>query len=295
MSAPPPAQAGDGAIDEDPIDRPHSPSPKRRNLAAIAAVLGQIGRSGERFIPEWIPYCGAAPVPAEWLARWNLDPLLLGALALAAALHFRSGDIVRGTDHAKFAAALVVLAIIFISPLCALSSALFSVRTAHHLLLIGVAAPLLVLSRPSAAARLPGDLTIWTAAQTLAIWLWHAPPAYEAALSSDLVYWTMQLALIASAVGFWAAIRRAPAPSAAIALVVTMLQMGLLGAIITFAGRPLYAPHLLTTSAWGLSPLQDQQIAGLVMWIPASAIYLAAALLLLMRSLRHEQGPRPAA
>ena len=101
-------------------------------------------------------------------------------------LHFRSGDIVRGTDRAKFAAALVVLAIIFISPLCALSSALFSVRTAHHLLLIGVAAPLLVLSRPSTAARLPGDLTIWTAAQTLAIWLWHAPPAYEAALSSDL-------------------------------------------------------------------------------------------------------------
>jgi len=54
--------------------------------------------------------------------------------------------------------------------------------------------------------------------------------------------------------------------------------MGLLGALITFAGTPLYAPHAVSTLAWGLTPLEDQQLAGLVMWAPAAALYLAAAL-----------------
>jgi putative membrane protein len=62
-----------------------------------------------------------------------------------------------------------------------------------------------------------------------------------------------------------------------------MVQMGLLGALLTFAARPLYAPHLASTAAWGFSPLEDQQLAGLVMWAPAAGIYLGAALWLLAR------------
>jgi len=54
--------------------------------------------------------------------------------------------------------------------------------------------------------------------------------------------------------------------------------MGLLGALITFAGAPLYAPHAVSTLAWGLTPLEDQQLAGLIMWAPAAVFYLAAAL-----------------
>jgi putative membrane protein len=67
-----------------------------------------------------------------------------------------------------------------------------------------------------------------------------------------------------------------------------MVQMGLLGALITFAGEPLYAPHLLTTAAWGLTPLEDQQLGGLIMWAPAAAVYLVAALLVAGRWLRDE-------
>ncbi|MDQ8028281.1 MAG: cytochrome c oxidase assembly protein [Brevundimonas sp.] len=59
--------------------------------------------------------------------------------------------------------------------------------------------------------------------------------------------------------------------------------MGLLGALLTFADDALYAPHLLTTLAWGLTPLEDQQTAGLIMWAPAAALYLAAALIILGR------------
>jgi putative membrane protein len=66
--------------------------------------------------------------------------------------------------------------------------------------------------------------------------------------------------------------------------------MGLLGALITFAGGALYAPHLLVTQAWGLTPLQDQQLAGLIMWVPAAGLYLGAALFLAQRWLAREAG-----
>ena len=64
-----------------------------------------------------------------------------------------------------------------------------------------------------------------------------------------------------------------------------MLAMGLLGAVLTFAGQAVYAPHFYTTLAWGMTPLEDQQAAGLIMWAPASALYLFAALAVLGRML----------
>jgi putative membrane protein len=57
-----------------------------------------------------------------------------------------------------------------------------------------------------------------------------------------------------------------------------MVAMGLLGALITLSSVPLYAAHFATTAPWGLTPLEDQQIGGLIMWAPASAVYLVAAL-----------------
>jgi putative membrane protein len=91
----------------------------------------------------------------------------------------------------------------------------------------------------------------------------------------------MQLSLLVSAFLFWRAVLQSGVSGSVAALLATMVQMGLLGALITFAGAPLYAPHWLTTTAWGLTPLEDQQLAGLIMWVPAAAVYLAAALMLL--------------
>jgi putative membrane protein len=70
------------------------------------------------------------------------------------------------------------------------------------------------------------------------------------------------------------------------ALLATTVLMGLLGALLTFAPVALYAPHTLTTAAWGLTPLEDQQTAGLIMWIPAAGVYLASALSILAGVLR---------
>ena len=77
-------------------------------------------------------------------------------------------------------------------------------------------------------------------------------------------------------------------------LLATMVQMGLLGALIVFAGRPLYAPHWFSAPAWGLSPLEDQQIAGLVMWVAGSGAYLLLAAVLLYRALGRQTALRPA-
>ncbi|APZ97511.1 hypothetical protein BWQ93_02665 [Sphingopyxis sp. QXT-31] len=220
--------------------------------------------------PSSIPYCGPAPIPADWMLRWNLDPWLLVALGAAALMAWRWKA--RGPFWAGFA--LIVL--LFVSPLCALSSALFSVRVAHHIILTAVAAPLFALGLPR--FRLRGGAPLWAAAHILAFWIWHAPAPYALALASDGAFWLMQLSLLATAFGFWASHRSSSPPLAIGLLLAMMVQMGLLGALITFAGTPLYAPHLATTMAWGMAPLEDQQLAGLIMWAPAAALYLGAAL-----------------
>jgi putative membrane protein len=234
-----------------------------------------------------LPYCGAAPAPADWLERWNFDPLLLAALGLSTLLLWRNAETRSQGSATTTAAALALL--LFVSPFCALSSALFSARVTHHVLLAAVLAPLLVYALPVERTRLPGSLALWTGLQAFAFWLWHAPDLYAQALSSDLVYWMMQLTITGAAVGFWAALRRTSGLSAVAALLVSTVQMGLLGALITFAAVPLYRPHFLTTEPWGFSALEDQQMAGLIMWAPAAGLYLAAALFLTYRWLGSEE------
>src|SRR5690606_2588200 len=123
-----------------------------------------------------------------------------------------------------FGAALAVLAIGFVSPLCAWSSALFSARVVHHGLLVAAAAPLAAY----ALRRPPKPLGLWPAAlaHALLFWIWHSPPAYAAALSIDGLYWVMQFSLFVPALAFWCAVRRSPPLGAAAALLGVMLQMG---------------------------------------------------------------------
>ena len=221
-------------------------------------------------LPAAIPYCGAPPVPADLLARWNFDVLLILFLAMAFLLFRRLG-----ARLVPLAASATVLLVLFVSPLCALSSALFSARVAHHVLLTAAAAPLLALALPRGGG---GHLAAWTLGHAAIFWAWHAPAAYAFALDSDPAYWLMEGSLFVSAVGFWRAVRAAPVPSGVAALLATMMQMGLLGALLTFAGTPIYQWHFTATQVWGLSPLQDQQLSGLIMWVPGAGLYLLAAL-----------------
>lgn len=236
-----------------------------------------------------VPYCGPPPAPGELWSSWNVDVWVVAALGLVWVAHRLAQNPEPGAD--RFAlAGLGVLAVAFMTPLCALSSALFSARVTHHALLLAAAAPLLAAALP----RLRRGLLAATVVQTLVIWFWHAPAPYAWALAEDARYGLMEASLLGAGVVFWSAARGAHPLAAAGALLVTMMLTGVLGALITFAGQPLYGPHLTTTYAWGLDPLQDQQLAGLIMWAPMALAYLLPALARVGRWLDAAEAPREA-
>ena len=240
-------------------------------------------------IPAAIPYCGPPPTPGAVWSQWNLDPVILAGLGVGVVLlAVRYGRITPGARWAG-ALALAALVIAFVSPLCALSSALFAARTLHHILLMCMAAPLVALALSKPASVGIGAVLAATALQAVVLWFWHAPDLYAAALSNDGIYAVMEITLFSAALLFWLSLRGASAPGAALGLVLTMVQMGMLGALLVFAGSALYGPHATTTVAWGLTALEDQQLAGLIMWAPAAGIYLVTALVLVARWI----GPDP--
>ena len=231
----------------------------------------------------WIPYCGPAPAVDEWMARWNADPVLLVMLAAAALFWSRWPG--RGNSRAA-SGALAITLFLFVSPFCALGSALFTVRIIHDTILAVALGPLIMAALGLHRRSIAGSLGVWTAIHIIIFWAWHAPSFYGAAMSSNSMFWAMQISITASAALWWAKLLQAPASGATAALLAAMVATGALGALLTFAGTAFYAPHWLTTQAWGLSPLEDQQIAGIIMWAPASAFYLLAAVTLLYRSLQ---------
>lgn len=223
-------------------------------------------------------YCGPAPEPQTLLAAWNADAVALALCAALVAAHFHGRE---AAGRLPLALAIAVLLGLFLSPLCALTVALFSARTAHHVLLVAVAAPLLALAFADRWPSARGIPLAWLAGiHAGVLWFWHLPQAYEWGISHALPYWTMQASLLASAFLLWRGIlsARTGTGPAMLALFATVVQTGMLGALLTFAQSPLYAPHFQTTLPFGLSPLDDQQLAGLIMWVPAALPYLAAAL-----------------
>jgi putative membrane protein len=228
-----------------------------------------------------IAYCGPAAVPAELWMRWNFDPVLIGAVVALAMCSGRSENARAGWG------AIALMVVAFVSPLCALSSALFSARVFHHVILVAAVAPLLALAYPLRRAGSP-PLSALVVTHAVIFWLWHAPGLYDWGLATVPAYWLMQSSLLGSGWLMWRAIlspAARPGP-ALVALVATVGQMGLLGALIVFASRPLYAVHLASTWPWGLSPLADQQLAGLLMWVPAILPFVGVGLWLAWSSLR---------
>lgn len=212
-------------------------------------------------------------MPSTIAGSWNLDPLLL--LVLAGACF--SGFVLDGPRRRAWLVAVAVLAVVFVSPLCALASALFAARGLHHLALMAIAAPLLAYALPALRApRAAASLLT----STVVLWLWHWPALYTAAFESHLLYWALQLALLCSFVWFWRAVMspRLSPVTALMTIAAGAGQMGLLGAVLTLAPRPLYDVHGLASLPWGLDPLSDQQFAGLLMWVPAFFVYGAYAI-----------------
>ncbi len=226
------------------------------------------------------PYCGPAPTLQNALYSWNLDPVLIACMAfIAVAFHY----VVSRPKAWKTGLFLLLLIAAFVSPLCAMTSALFSVRLAHHILLGSVLAPFVVLICFSAKPKqwlmtIPVEAIF--VAHTAIYWVWHLPFGYAFALSGTWQYWLMQIALIVASVLLWQALlsRNTSVVATTSLALGTMVQMGFLGAILTFAPRPLFEAHFATTQTFGLTPLEDQQLAGVLMWTLGFVPYVIVVL-----------------
>ena len=227
---------------------------------------------------DMTPYCGAPPLPGALLDRWNGDPILIAFLIALAGLHLWRVPERRGAAALGWA----VAAFAFLSPLCALSVSLFSARVGQHMILVLIAAPLIGGALPPAGRH--GAIWPSVIAFSAALWLWHMPVPYDATFRSAPLYWAMHVSLFGSAIWLWRHLlgHRPDAAFASLAAgTVASVLMGLLGAVIALSGHPLYLWHLSLTEAWGLSPLADQQLGGILMWVPGCLFFLWAA----MRSL----------
>jgi cytochrome c oxidase assembly factor CtaG len=125
-------------------------------------------------------------------------------------------------------------------------------------------------------------LAAW-AIHAAALWVWHVPALFQATLRSDLVHTLQHVSFLGSALLFWWALvqggrDRSAYGAAVLYLFTTSVHSGVLGALITFAGTVLYPAYARTTQSWGLTPMEDQQIGGLIMWVPAALVYIVTGL-----------------
>jgi putative membrane protein len=286
-------------------------------LSRAALLLVACGASAA------VAHTGEALAPATLRAiGWSFEPEVVVPLWLAALLYawgllrlWRTAGVGHGVtprQAAAYALGWTTLAIALVSPLDALGTQLFSAHMVQHELLMVLAAPLLVCGRPLAlwawalplnARRAVGHALHWppwrAAWQTLtrpaaawmlhamALWGWHLPWLFDAALRDDNWHTAQHVSFLGSALLFWWALMkpgmRASQGAALVYLFTTMLHTGALGALLTLSAQVWYSPYLSTTGAWGLSALEDQQLGGLVMWMPAGAAYLVVGLLLAAR------------
>jgi putative membrane protein len=262
-----------------------------------------------------LPATALAHAPSE-SSELSFDILLASLLAASALLYARGvaklwrqagmGRGVRRADAVRFAAGWLLLVLALAPPLDALAVRSFAIHMTQHEVLMVAAAPLLTLSRPleawswavsgatlSALSRVVHATALrrtWLAITTpvgawcthaAALWLWHVPALFVAATGNVGLHALQHTCFLASALAFWCSIFRGSshvrAPVAVASLFTTMLHTSLLGALLTFAPSTWYA-HGAHEAVMGLTPLEDQQLGGLVMWVPGGTAYVIAAL-----------------
>jgi putative membrane protein len=261
--------------------------------------------------------------PHDLWRSWSFDPAVITGIALLAAAYALGlrrlwsrgrGRGITVPQAGSFAAGVAVLLVALVSPLDRLSASLFSAHMVQHLLLILVAAPLLVAGSAGTAIGLalpvPARRTVralerhgWTRAVTAvltrpvvvlvlhitALYLWHLPTFYQAALSNDTIHALEHACFFGTAWLFWWLVidekgRRKLGNGAAVLFVfLAGFASGALGALLTFAPTALYPLQALGARGWGLTPLEDQQLAGLIMWVPAGVVYVLTAAVLFLK------------
>jgi putative membrane protein len=254
---------------------------------------------------------------------WIVVPLIVAALLFATGmlrLWTRTRNAGLGRRAAWFGLGWLVLALALVSPLHAAGEQCFSAHMLEHEILMLAAAPFLVLAHPmpillwafpAPARRAIGAVVIavpvaglWrmliapvtaTLLQAAALLLWHAPALFDLALAHEGWHAAQHLSFLLSALFFWTAMlgrrsRGGERALAALCLFATSLVSGALGALMAFSESPWYVGYArLGVAPFGLTPAEDQQLAGLIMWVPGGLVHAAAALALVATMF----GPRP--
>jgi putative membrane protein len=220
---------------------------------------------------------------------------------------------------AAFSAGWLSLVISLIGPFHELSESLFSAHMTQHEILMLISAPLIVLGRPQIAAMwaLPRArrsivasvtnahqfVVVWRfisgsfvafLIHAAALWIWHIPALFDATLESDWIHALQHASFFGTALLFWWAIvnSRIDWKSSFVGvlfLFLTSLHSGILGAFLTFTHQIWYPVYLNSTGEYGLTPLEDQQLGGLIMWVPAGLVYIGAGLTMFARLLSESE------
>lgn len=276
-------------------------------LVAASSVSAAWGHDGEVHASAW----------DTLLAKWTFDPLVVVLLIASVVLYVAGAWRLRGTSALRrwepvvFFVGIASVVIALISPLDALSDALFAAHMSQHEVLMLISAPLLVLGRPLIVflwalprearertgrwTRRPRVRVVWhglthplvvVLVHAAAIWSWHVPALFEAALASESVHTVQHACFFLTAGLFWWALAhgrygRAGYGVAALYVFATALHTGLLGAMVTLGRTVWYPTYATRAPELGMTALEDQQLAGLIMWVPAGVLFTVLGLALI--------------
>ena len=290
---------------------------KCRGMGLVACVVlarVALGHTGEPIRPH------------DLWETWAFDPGILIPMFVSLWLYIRgwrsSPAAIKRSEAVAFSAGWTALFLALVSPLHPMGESLFSAHMGQHELLMVVAAPLLVLGRPLVPflwalpiawrkalgqgaksqwiqapwRTLTNPLVAWII-HALVLWTWHAPSLFQATLTNDLVHTAQHLSFLISALLFWWAVLHERTGEAAgmnrgmalLYVFTTAVHTSILGALLTFSPSVWYPAYAQTAPDWGLSALEDQQLGGLIMWVPAGLTYIFAAMLIITAWLRESE------
>ena len=293
-----------------------------RRLTALLAAAWMLSS------PSVVVAHGAdAPAPAlpGVLLAWRADPFAIAALLLAAVAYLWAVQRVNAEHPGNrqpayrswlFCAGLGAIAVALLSPIEAYEGSLFSVHMVQHMLLELVAAPLLLAGAPiTLALRVSGPpvrrrlLSILQSRLMHAVsfpvvawvlfaavnWGWHFSVLYDQALENQALHYFQHATFLGAALLFWWPVVgadpspwRLPHPVRILYLFLAMPQNSFLGVALMSASTVLYPHYATNARSWGLPPLDDQALGGVIMWVVGDVVFLAGMMLVVVLWMRHE-------
>jgi putative membrane protein len=273
---------------------------------------------------------GPDALRGPWWQQWEWEPAIVITMLVAGLGYYLGLSNLRVAVATPgklrreawcYGAGWTCLVVALLSPLHPFGQEFFSVHMVQHEVLMVAAAPLLILGRPMlvmlsalphATARrgvellrrhggrhawhgLTDPFIAWLV-HAAALWIWHIPALFEATIESKALHALQHVSFLGSALLFWHAVffgprRKSGYGMAVVYLFTTALHSGALGALLTFATVHWYPAYASGAGIAGLTSLEDQQLGGLIMWIPAGIIYLVAGLALFALWIRGARRP----